>query len=163
MSTIGYHGFMMNSTDPWLDDAQQRVWRQWVRVASSLPSALDHRLQEESGLSHGDYGVLVQLSEAPGGRLRIAVLADALDWERSRLSHQLRRMERRGLVARVGCPEDGRGAFAVLTDEGRARLEQAAPGHALVVRELLFDHLDADGLAALDDVTSGVLERLGRV
>ena len=153
---------MTNREAPWLDHGQQRVWRQWVRVATSLPTALDHQLQADSGLTHGDYEVLVRLSEAPEGRLRIAVLADALAWERSRLSHQLRRMEQRGLVTRAECREDGRGAFAVLTNEGRDRIELAAPGHVRAVRELFFDHLDAAGLAALDEVTSGVLERMGR-
>jgi DNA-binding MarR family transcriptional regulator len=85
--------------------------------------------------------VLVQLSEAPGGRLRPFQLGQALDWEQSRLSHLLSRMTRRGFVAREGCPGDGRGALVALTAAGRAAIESAAPGHVAAVRTLVFDAL----------------------
>ena len=87
-------------------------------------------------------------------------LADALAWEQSRVSHQLARMQRRGLVAREECPTDARGAFAVLTETGRAAIERAAPAHVEMVRQLVFDGLSRDQLSALTAVTAGVLDRL---
>ncbi len=145
---------------PWLDDEQQRVWRQWLDVTARLPLALNRQLQSDSGLSLQDFSVLVSLSEAPEEQLRVAALADVLQWERSRLSHHLGRMERRGLIRRRECPEDGRGAFVALEEPGRQGLAEAAPGHARCVRHLLFGGLDPAGLRALDDLTRGVLGRL---
>jgi len=87
-------------------------------------------------------------------------LAAALHWERSRLSHHVKRMETRGLVGREECADDGRGAFVVLTGQGRAAIEQAAPGHTQTVRGLVFDALTEQELATLGVVTSKVLARL---
>ena len=100
------------------------------------------------------------LSEAPEGRLRVFEVADALAWEQSRVSHQLARMQRRGLIAREDCASDARGAFAVLTAAGRAAIERAAPAHVETVRQLVFDGLSHDQLAALTEVTTRVLDRL---
>ncbi len=87
-------------------------------------------------------------------------ITDTLAWEQSRVSHQLARMQRRGLVAREECPTDGRGAFVVLTGAGRDAIERAAPAHVQTVRQLVFDGLTRDQLAALTAVTSRVLDRL---
>ena len=87
-------------------------------------------------------------------------LTDALAWEQSRVSHQLARMQGRGLVAREECPTDARGAFAVLTAAGRAAIERAAPAHVEMVRQLVFDGLGPDQLIALTDLTARVLDRL---
>ena len=87
-------------------------------------------------------------------------LSAALEWEQSRLSHHLARMQRRGLVSREECPGDGRGAFVVLTEAGRAAIERAAPAHVETVRHLLFDGLDGDQVAALTAITEQVLQRL---
>ena len=87
-------------------------------------------------------------------------LGEALDWEKSRVSHQVRRMQARGLVDREECEDDGRGAFVVLTDAGRAAIEDAAPGHADVVRRVLFDDLTPAQLAAFDAVATSVVDRL---
>ena len=76
------------------------------------------------------------------------------------MSHQLARMQRRGLVAREECLTDARGAFAVLTEAGRAAIERAAPAHVEMVRQLVFDGLSLDQLTALTDVTARVLDRL---
>lgn len=152
----------MTSTDdsPWLDTDQQRVWRQWLDVTARLPLALGRQLQKDSGLSLQDFAVLASLSEAADEELRVAALADVLQWERSRLSHHLGRMERRGLIKRRECPEDGRGALVALEPLGRRKTQEAAPGHARFVRRLLFGGLDPEGLRALDDLTRGVLARL---
>ena len=87
-------------------------------------------------------------------------LAEALAWEQSRVSHQLARMQRRALVAREECPTDARGAFAVITEAGRAAIERAAPAHVETVRQLVFDGLSPGQLAALTAVTEGILDRL---
>jgi DNA-binding MarR family transcriptional regulator len=100
------------------------------------------------------------LTEAPEGRLRVFEIASALAWEQSRVSHQLARMKRRGLIGRQECPSDARGAFVVLTETGRAAIERAAPAHVETVRQLVFDGLSHDQLAALTAVTERVLDRL---
>ena len=133
----------------WLADDEQRVWRAWLRAQVLLHAAVGAQLDRDAGLSESDYAVLVHLSEAPDGRLRGKALACELQWEKSRLSHHLSRMERRGLVERVECPTDGRGAFVVLTPEGRSRIEAAAPLHVAEVRRLFIDALGPAHLAAL--------------
>ncbi|SDS86817.1 DNA-binding transcriptional regulator, MarR family [Nocardioides scoriae] len=152
----------MTTTDetPWLGEDQQRVWRQWLAVTAALPAALNRQLQADSGLSLPDFDVLVQLSDHPQGRVRVSALADALQWERSRLSHHVKRMQARGLVEREECDDDGRGWFVVLTPRGRAVIAAAAPDHAREVRELVFDDLTPDELATLAGVTTKVMRRL---
>jgi len=145
---------------PWLSDEQQMVWRSWLAVSAGLPAALHRQLAADSGLSLPDFDVLVQLSESSEGRLRVTELARALTWERSRVSHHLTRMQKRGLVAREECADDGRGAFVVLTPAGRTAIEQAAPAHVRTVRDLVFAGLDADDLAALGRVLDSVRGRL---
>ena len=98
----------------------------------------------------------MQLTESPGGRVRVNDLARALHWERSRVSHHITRMERRSLVKREECADDGRGAFVVLTSQGRAAIQQAAPGHVQEVRRLMFDQLDEDEI----DVLAGALGKI---
>ena len=133
----------------WLSEREQAVWRMWLESQLRLQSRLARRLANESGLSMSDYEVLVWLSEEPEGRLRMATLAERLRWDRSRLSHHIRRMETRGLVARSDCPEDGRGSFVGVTPGGRQAIEAAAPGHVRAVRELFLEPLGEDGLEAL--------------
>lgn len=133
----------------WLSPAEQAVWRDWLAVSTLLPAALQRALQHDAGLSLPDFDVLVLLSETDGERLRVSELARALTWERSRASHHLSRMEKRGLVAREECEDDGRGSFIVLTDTGREALEQAVPGHVDAVRSLFLDPLGGDGTQAL--------------
>lgn len=148
------------SDEPWLSDRQQQVWRAWLEVSAALPAALHQQLQGESTLSLQDFEVLVHLTEAPDGRLRVTDLARALKWERSRLSHHIKRMEARGLVERLGCESDRRGAFVLATRHGRAAIEAAAPGHAATVRELFFEPLSDADLEALDSATSKLRDRL---
>ncbi|WP_425307588.1 MarR family transcriptional regulator [Ammonicoccus fulvus] len=148
------------STEPWLTDEQQEIWRDWLSVQTRLPAVLNRELQADQQLSLPDFDVLVHLSEAEDNRLRMSALAEELNWEQSRLSHQVSRMEKRGLVYREPCPQDARGSFACLTDQGRGRLEAAAPGHARTVRALLFDHLDADEQATLAGLVRRVLDRV---
>jgi DNA-binding MarR family transcriptional regulator len=107
-----------------------------------------------------DYEVLVHLTDSRQGRIRVTDLARLLQWERSRVSHHVTRMERRRLVQRVECAEDGRGAFIVITPQGRAAIEQAAPGHVNTVRRLVFDGLSPEEVGALATIIEKALAQL---
>ena len=144
----------------WLSEAEQRAWRGLLQMTTKLEARLIRELQEAGGLSLADYDVLVPLSEAPQGRLRVFELASDLGWERSRLSHHLGRMQRRGLVTREDCAADRRGAFVVLTDQGRTAIEEAAPAHVETVRRLVFEGLSAEQVRSLQSLTESVLHRL---
>ena len=147
-------------TGTWLSDDEQRVWRTYLRMSSLLPAALNRELQQDSGLTLPEYEVLVQLSEAPRQRLRPFQICDTLNWEQSRLSHQLTRMERRGLVKRQECAADGRGAFITLTTAGADAIHEAAPQHVAAVRRLVFDRLSEGQLAAFEQACSVILDAL---
>lgn len=147
------------STTPWLDEQEMQLWRQWLRVQTELPAALGRALHEDSELSLQDFETLVRLSESDEGRLRVSALADQMHWERSRLSHHLRRMGARGLVEKVECSEDGRGAFVVLTPAGRRALDGAAPDHVRTVRRLFLEGMDAEEQQVLSRFLARVLER----
>jgi len=144
----------------WLTNDEQRAWRTYLRMSTLLPAQLNRQLMRDSGLTLPEYEVLVQLSEAPGQRLRPFQICEALNWEQSRLSHQLTRMQRRGLVGRQECESDGRGAFVVLTDAGAASIDSAAPGHVAAVRRLMFDRLSDDQRAEFERACSAIVEAL---
>ena len=144
----------------WLTEDEQRAWRGLVQMTSQLNARMNRQLQDEYGVSLADYEVLVVLTDAPQGRCRVFEITATLAWEQSRVSHQLARMQRRGLVAREECPTDARGAFVVLTEAGRAAIERAAPAHVEQVRQLVFDGLARGQVAALTEVTTRVLDRL---
>jgi DNA-binding MarR family transcriptional regulator len=129
-------------------------------MGSLLPAALNRQLQQDCGLTLPEYDVLVQLSETPGHRLRPYQICEGLNWEQSRLSHQLTRMERRGLVSRHECAADGRGAFIELTAAGAAAIDAAAPRHVATVRKLVFDQLSDAQRAALDEACTAILTAL---
>ena len=143
-----------------------RVWRDFVETGDRIRSLLAARLQAESGLSTGDYAVLLALSEAPGRRLRSSELAAAIDWERSRLSHHLGRMEARDLVVREPSATDNRGAEVVLTSAGATQFRRASVAHLRAVQELFVDAFPENprgpGLAAVDEVTKALRSHLGR-
>ncbi len=144
----------MDSETPWLNDSQQTMWRRWLTLNRLMAAVLARDLQSHSSLSMADFEVLVQLTDVPQGRLRVSDLAQTMQWERSRLSHQVTRMERRGLVARRECPQDGRGAFVGITPEGRNAIEMAAPSHVRAVRSLVFDVLTPEELADFEAVVN---------
>src|SRR5829696_1956947 len=146
----------------WLDEDEQRAWRAYQRMQGQLAGRLNRQLQADAGLSLADYEVLVALTDAEGGYLRPFELQRCLQWEQSRLSHHLTRMQRRGLVERKECTEDGRGAFITVTDAGRRTIEAAAPGHVEAVRRLFFDGLSPDEVRTLERLTTRVLDRLER-
>jgi DNA-binding MarR family transcriptional regulator len=160
MSTGSAGTVVTVSAAPWLDDREQRAWRGYVRLEAQLLRHLNRQLQADSDLSISDYDVLVHLSEAPGGRLRVFALGQALQWEKSRLSHHLGRMERRGLVAREECDTDGRGAEVVLTRAGRSSIRAAAPQHVAEVRRVFVDRLTPEQLDVLSEIAAVVLAGL---
>ncbi|GAA4544416.1 MarR family winged helix-turn-helix transcriptional regulator [Pseudonocardia xishanensis] len=118
-----------------------RFWRAWIIASTLLDGRLNRDLQDHHGISHTDYGVLVMLSEQEGYRMRMSALAETLAMSKSRLSHQVSRMEKTGLVQRDGDRSDGRGIFACLTPAGRTLLEKAAPTHVEGVRRYVVDLL----------------------
>ena len=147
----------MAADTAWLSSQQEGVWRRWVTLNAELSAALQREMQTEAGLSMSDYEVLVHLTDDPAGRVRVNELAGLLQWERSRVSHHATRMERRGLVEREECPDDGRGAYVAITPAGRTAIERAAPGHARAVRRLVFDALQVDEVRSLETAIDKLL------
>ncbi|GAA1872368.1 MarR family transcriptional regulator [Pseudonocardia ailaonensis] len=137
-----------------------RFWRAWILSATLLDARLNRDLQDEHGLSHMDYGVLVVLSEQPDHRMRMSGLADMLAMSKSRLSHQVSRLEKAGLVRRDGDASDGRGIFACLTPAGYERLSAAAPTHVSGVRRYVVDLLDSSERAQAADFLERVVAGL---
>ena len=144
----------------WLTAQEEHLWRRWLTLNARLSATLHRELQNDAGLSMPDFEVLVHLTDRPEGRMRVTDLARLLQWERSRVSHHVTRMESRRLVQRVECPEDGRGAFVVITPQGRAAIEQAAPGHVSTVRRLVFDALTPEEIDAFATIIDKALAQL---
>lgn len=143
----------------WLSDDEQASWRSWVAATLLLPDRLNRDLQEETGLSLADYEILVYLSEAPGRRLRMSELAEKTLSSRSRLSHQIDRLESDGIVTRERCSDDRRGSFAVLSPKGWKVLVDSAPTHVESVRRHLVDVLTAEEFAELGRLCQIVADR----
>jgi DNA-binding MarR family transcriptional regulator len=133
----------------WLTKREARIWQSYRDVRRELQAAFHLQLSREEGISAADYAVMVPLSEALGGQLRTKDLGIALGWDRSRTSHQVTRMVKRGLVVREFCEDDGRGSIVRLTPAGKASIENTAPNHVALVRQLFFDPLSDDELDAL--------------
>lgn len=129
-------------------------------MQEGLAEYLDRQLRTRSSLSTPDYQVLAHLSEAVDGGLRPFELGRLLHWEKSRLSQHLSRMEKRGLVARERCLTDQRGAVIVISPQGRALIEAAAPLHVAEVRAAVIDHLTAEELETLTAIGDKVRKRL---
>ena len=145
----------------WLDEHEQRVWRDALAATALLSARLGADLAAgEPSLSMGEYELLVRLSEAPGGSLRMSELADGLVHSRSRLTHTATRMQAGGLLERRACPTDRRGVLAVITDAGREAIRAAAPAHVAAVREHLLDLLTAEQVATLGQVATAVVHHL---
>ena len=140
----------------WLEGDQQRAWLAFIRVQLRLAYEMNRQLLVDSSMSLPDYDVLTALSVADGGRMPITVLAAQIGWERSRVSHHVRRMSARGLVSCRLSEADRRVTEVTLTDRGREALEDAAPGHVDLVRRLFFGGL-TDGLVGpLSEALEGV-------
>lgn len=144
----------------WLTHSEQESWRAWIEASLLLTDRLSRDIQAQHGLTFADYEILVWLSEAPERRLRMSELARRALSSRSRLSHQIDRMERAGLVTREVCTEDRRGSFAVLTDAGWRTISAAAPDHVASVRANLVDILSPEEFAALGAACRKVADAL---
>lgn len=139
-------------TEPrWLDDEEMRAWHAFLATGALMERRLDQQLRDDVGLSHLQYGILVQLSAAEGCAMRMTELADSMLNSKSGLTYQISQLEKAGLVHRAPCKVDVRGVYAALTDKGRDLMERAAPGHVALVRELLIDVLTRDQLTAIAD------------
>jgi DNA-binding MarR family transcriptional regulator len=144
----------------WLDDEERSAWLRLVSVVELLPGVLDTQLRRDAGLSHFDYFVLAMLSEAPGRSLRMTALAQRTNATLPRLSHNVQRLEARGLVERFPCPEDRRATNARLTEAGWDAVVAAAPGHVATVREHVLDPLSRRQLKQLTAIGDALLTRL---
>jgi DNA-binding MarR family transcriptional regulator len=134
---------------PWLSEQEQKAWRSMRVMQDGLAEFLERQLRTRNGISNADYQVLANLSEAPEGHLRSFELGKLLQWEKSRLSQHLGRMQNRGLIIRERSLVDQRGAVISITDEGLALVKKAARQHAADVRKAFIDHLTATELKTL--------------
>ncbi len=151
----------LNGVEPrWLDQREMRAWRGFHRMRTELMAHLARELDRVSGLTEADYAILVTVSEAPNQRIRSRDLCTTLEWDRSRLSHQIARMEARGTVERAPCSGDARGFDIALTETGRAAIEAAAPIHLLAVRHCFADLLTAEQLDCLGDIAEAITGHL---
>lgn len=167
---IGYSGGMTSTPASarrpadadarWLDPGQLIAWKRLIAVVQLLPGVLDTQLRRDSGLTHFEYFVLAMLSEAPQRTLRMTALSQHTNASLTRLSHVVRRLEDRGLVERLPCPEDGRATNARLTDTGWDAVLSAAPGHVTAVRDNVIDALTPDQVDQLSTIAAAVLDRL---
>lgn len=144
----------------WLNVEEIRAWRAYVVGKALLDGQLNRDLQAEHQLALADYELLVRLSEAPGGQVRMSTLAEQVASSKSRISHQIGRMEKVGLVRREECADDRRGVFAVLTSHGQEVLRDAAPTHVRGVRDHLVDLLSDEERLVLTEVFERVISHL---
>ena len=148
----------MKEDTPWLDEQENRIWRSFLEATGRISTQLSESLKERTGLTMDDYEVLVHLSESDTHRVRMTELSRRLLHSQSRLTQRIDRLAKRGLVCREKCPDDGRGTFAVLTDEGMQVITEAAPHHVRDVRAALIDLIEPNERAVVADV----LERLAK-
>ena len=144
----------------WLSQEEQESWRAWIEASLLLTDRLSRDIQAQHGLTFADYEIMVRLSESDQRRLRMSDLADVTLSSRSRLSHQIDRMEKAGLVVRQECTDDRRGYFAVLTDAGWKKLVETAPIHVESVRHRLVDVLTEDEFTELGRLSQKLLDGL---
>ncbi|MCX5378214.1 MarR family winged helix-turn-helix transcriptional regulator [Streptomyces sp. NBC_00091] len=145
----------------WLTESEQHAWYAWRRMFPLVNAGIARDLHLDSGLSEADYDVLSVLGSTDGHRMRISSLAVLMQWSRSRLSHQIARMERRGLVSREEVATDGRGAEAVLTADGVDVITGAAPLHVESVRRHLIDVLTPEQLRVLAEAGETLRRHFG--
>lgn len=150
----------MNETPRWLTPEEKSTWGSFVRMQEKLIGRLSRQMQTDTSLSAADFIVLANLTEVPEGRVRFLELTRMVEWEKSRMSHQITRMAKRGIVVKEECPGDGRGAFIAVTPAGREAIEAAAPLHVATVRRLFLDALTPEELSELARISNRVLERM---
>jgi DNA-binding MarR family transcriptional regulator len=141
----------------WLDEQEQVAWRTYLAASQAIEEAIQGQLQRDADIPHVYYEILVRLSEAPERMLRMSELAERSLSSRSRLSHAVSRLEERGWVRRQACVDDGRGMLAILTEQGLAAIEEAAPGHVNAVREQIFDRLTTEQVKQLQQIGEAII------
>jgi DNA-binding MarR family transcriptional regulator len=155
----------MPASPRWLDDEQQEVWQDLLTVVIGLPALLDRQLQRDAGISNFEYSVLARLSMTEALSMRLSDLAVQCNSTQPRLSKVMVRFEEQGWVSRHPDPENGRYTLASLTDAGRQKVVDSAPGHVDEVRRLVFERLSATQQrqlgAALARIAAPVREQLG--
>jgi DNA-binding MarR family transcriptional regulator len=144
----------------WLNDEEKRAWNAFRSAQTLLHQRMDQQLKRDAGLSHLQYQILAMLSGAPDRELRMTELACAVQNSKSGLTYQIGQLEQAGFVRRRACPSDVRAVYACLTDKGMTKLEQAAPGHVALVRDLFIDAFTPDQLTALADGLSAATRRM---
>jgi DNA-binding MarR family transcriptional regulator len=144
----------------WLDAEERQAWLALASALNRLPVALDAQLRRDAGISHFEYQVLVLLSEAPGRTLRMSALATLAEGSLPRLSQVVTRLEQRGWVRRTPDPADGRYTLATLTDQGLAKVTEAAPGHVQEVRRLVFDPLTKTQSRQLREISRRIMRAI---
>lgn len=145
---------------PWLDEEERSAFLALMSVVLRLEPTLDAQLRREAGVTHFEYSVLANLSEADGGRRRMSELAHLSSGSLPRLSQVVTRLEKRGWVQRRPDPEDGRYTLAVLTDDGRAAVQAAAPGHVAEVRRTVVDPLTRAQLRQLTAIGRRIMAQI---
>lgn len=144
----------------WLTDSDQRAWRSYLNGSQLLTAELDKEIREKDGIGLPEYEILVRLSEHEGHTMRMAQLATGTTMSRSRLTHSVARMEKKGLLERSAIPEDGRGVNCVMTEAGWQLLQTAAPDHVAGVREHLVDLLEPEEMATLGRIFTKVNDHM---
>ena len=159
MSTKGYDVLVPEEPE-WLDAREDRAWRAFVHAGHQLSVRLNRHLLQDSGMTEGDYPVLSVLSEHPAGRMSAQELCGMLQWEKSRLSHQLRRMEELGLIVREPNPDDARSVMVCVLPAGRRTIKEAAPRHVSNVRRHFIDLFTPAELDTFADLNERILRHL---
>ena len=136
------------------------VWRAFFSMRKQLDLALERQLQHDAGISLPDYEILLTLFQAEDKHLRARELGALVGWEKSRISHQVTRMERRGLVERTDCDTDARGTWIGITTDGQRAILGAMSEHAANIRRYFFDVLTTDEQAVLKDMSGRVLDAI---
>lgn len=148
-------------TEPrWLSAVDQKAWRSYLTGSQLLSTQLDKELREKHGIGLPEYEILVRLSEHENRTMRMALLATDTTMSRSRLTHSVARMEKRGLLERSAIPEDGRGVNCVMTEAGWQLLQSAAPDHVSGVRSQLVDLLDPEEMEILGRIFTKVSDHM---
>lgn len=142
----------------WLSEDEQELWQLILAATRKLDRGMENTLQAGGELSMPEFSVLATLSDIENNEMRLRELCNFLEWDRSRTSHQVTRMERRGLVTKGKSEGDARGVMVKLTEEGARRLEAAAPDHVESVRRLVFDHLKPEDVPSLQRFLQGILD-----
>jgi transcriptional regulator, MarR family len=143
----------------WLSDDEQKFWRLLLAASRKVNHHIETVLQDDHNLTSAEFAVLVNLSESPEKEIRLRDLCNILNWDRSRASHQVSRMQKRGLLTKRRCIGDGRGVIIELTDEGDRRIRNAAPSHVESVRDVIFNNLDPELLEPVSKFLRHILDQ----